>query len=474
MSPRPDAQGPDTQRTDTQSPVTQDPLIAIEPEGAGVTDAPAATDPSRAARPTRRRWAVFGPLAVLLLLAAYCIAVAVGPLPAAALTGFTNSAHPHSALTGTTSAASTTRTVREAAVQPAFPAWGGDAAVSEIGRDGMLVQTGSDQSVPIASMTKTITSLVLLAAHPLTATDDGPTITYTQNDVDILDQEQAEDGSWAPVVAGEQLTLKQSLEAMLLPSANNYALSLAIWNSGSVAAFVATANTWLSAHGFTNTHMTDPSGLDPGTVSNATDLVGIGKLVMANPVLAGIVGTTSVTLAGAGEVDNTNALLGTAGIDGIKTGWTDPAGHCLMFAASVKLHGHPVRLVGVVTGAPDYGSLWAAVPTLLQSVEAGFHDVTVAPTTTDYGSYRSAWGDAATLRSAQSGSMSVFSDAPITETVHTTPVTLAKPGTVVGTVTYTSGTSASGRQKVTRDLTVSHAITDPGFWWRFTHPLSLF
>lgn len=404
----------------------------------------------RARRARRGRVALFSALGVVVVTAAYTVLAALAPLPSAA------------------EAAPASATIRPAAVQPTFPAWG-SAAVGMVGKNGLLVKNGSMASAPIASMTKTITALVLLDKHPIATGEDGPTITFTSADVDILHEVWAQDGSWAPVQAGEQLTEKQALTAMLLPSANNYAISLAIWGFGSVDNFLGYANSWLSARGFTGTHVTDPSGLDPGSVSSPVDLVGIGKLVIGNPVLSGIVDSTSAELPDVGTVHNGNKLLGQGGVVGIKTGWTDQAGHCLLFAASVTLHGHGVKLIGVVTGAPDYGSLWSEVPPLLTSVENGFHDVTVGAASTDYGTYRSPWGQKATLKSERSGSIFVFSDAPIKVTVRSAPITLAKPGDEVGSVSF----SGAG-QSFSSTLTVSKQIADPGLLWRLTHPQLLF
>jgi D-alanyl-D-alanine carboxypeptidase (penicillin-binding protein 5/6) len=417
--------------------------------------APPASGGSRAESAYRRRFrrpriALFTALGVAAAMIAYVVLAAVAPLPAAA------------------DAAPASTVIRPAAVQPAFPSWG-SSAVGLVGRNGLLVENGSMQSAPIASMTKTITALVLLDKHPIPKGSEGPTITFTDADVDILHQVWAEDGSWAPVQAGEQLTEKQAITAMLLPSANNYAISLAIWVFGSVDAFLGYANSWLSSHGLTGTHVTDPSGLDPGSVSSPSDLVGIGKLVIADPVLAGIVDTPTADLPGAGTVKNSNQLLGHDGIDGIKTGWTDQAGHCLLFAASVTVHGHPLELVGVVTGAPDYTNLWSDVPVLLKSVEDGFHEVTVGASKTSYGTYRSVWGDTATLRSERAGGIFVFSDAPIRITVRSSSVRVARPGDDVGTVSF----SGAG-QSFSSTLTVSRAVEDPGLGWRLTHPQLLF
>jgi len=417
--------------------------------GDGTGTRSVSTADRRRRRFRRRRATVFTVLAIVLATAAYTGLSAVAPLPAAA------------------EAATASTTVHAAAVDPAFPSWG-SAAVGLVGSDDLLVQNGSTASAPIASMTKTITALVLLDKHPIAKGESGPTITFTDADVEILQQVWAEDGSWATVVSGEQLTEKQALTAMLLPSANNYAISLADWGFGSVDAFLTYANSWLSAHGLTGTKITDPSGLDPGSVSTTKDLVSIGKLVLANPVLSQIVDTPSATLPDVGTVQNSNELLGKDGIVGIKTGWTDQAGHCLMFAASVTVHGHALQLVGVVTGAPDYDSLWDQVPKLLTSVESGFHVVKIGGSA-DYGTYSSLWGQKASLQATRTGSVFVFSNTPVKVTVRTSSVSTATPGDAVGTVTY----SGSG-QSVTRTLTVSKKVADPGLLWRMAHPQLMF
>lgn len=398
----------------------------------------------------RRRLAVFGTLGVLLLAGAYALGVLVAPLPAVA------------------AAAASEQTITPAAAQIAWPAEG-SAAVGAVGYSGLLAQHGADAAVPIASMTKTITALVVLAAKPIQKGSEGPTITFTDADVAIFHQVIANGGSWAPVVAGEQLTEKQALQAMLLPSANNYAISLANWAYGSVPAFLTAANTWLDSHGLHDTHLTDPAGLDPGTVSTASDMVDIGKRVLANPVLADVVKTPTITLPGAGTQDNGNKLLGHDGIDGIKTGFTDEAGHCLLFSAKVNVGEHQVTIVGVELGAASYAELWATVPPLLTSAKDGFHSVALTGATKTFGTYATEWGASSALVSTAPSSMLVWSNAPIAVTTQTVPMRVGAAGERIGTVTFTQGKTV-----VTRPLTLAKAIPDPGFWWRFTHPLTLF
>ncbi len=90
--------------------------------------------------------------------------------------------------------------------------------------------------------------LVVLEKKPLTGSQQGPTITFTDRDVQIYDQVIANNGSNAPVAAGWKLTERQAIETTMLPSANNYAESLAIWAYGSVPKFLTAAKAFLQAH----------------------------------------------------------------------------------------------------------------------------------------------------------------------------------------------------------------------------------
>ncbi|MFC4244699.1 D-alanyl-D-alanine carboxypeptidase family protein [Gryllotalpicola reticulitermitis] len=424
--------------------------------------------PTQAAKPPRRRRragrraAVIIALVLVLAMAAYVGLALVRPLPA----------------TAAIVPASATASIETAGVAPAWPATGG-AAIGLVGQDELLGSHGSDASVPIASMTKTITALVLLDRYKLTAGEQGPTITFGERDVDILNEVWAEDGSWAKVAAGEKLTLVQALTAMILPSANNYARSLAVWSYGSQAKFVSVANAWLKQHGFTHTHMTDPSGLDSGSVSNMTDLVGIGKLAIANPVLAKVVNTPTATLPTVGTIHNTDPLIGKYGIEGVKTGYTQQAGHCLLFAAKVSVNGTERTFVGVMTGQPTYAALWKGVPKLLKSFEQSFHLVDLTNSgTTVYASYRAPWGAKTSVIPGTTPHVELYSKGSVTVKVDAARLVTAPSGAAAGKVTFTAaGTGGGGDTtgtEVSAPLVTTGTLAAPSAWWRITHPHELF
>jgi D-alanyl-D-alanine carboxypeptidase (penicillin-binding protein 5/6) len=394
---------------------------------------------------------VFSLLLAVLAGVVYGASVGLAPMPATAA--------------AVTQPAVTTQT----AVEPAWPGFG-NGAVGAVGFPGVLAAHGDQGQVPIASITKMVTALLILEAKPMTPDDEGPDITFTDADVGYYYDSLAEDGSVAPVVPGMVLSQRQALTAMLLPSANNYSHSLAIWAYGSVDAYLAAASVWLTAQGLTGTTIADASGISPASMSTPADLVEIGKLVVADPVISSIVTLPSANLPTIGTVLNTNKLLGSHGVDGIKTGTTDEAGACLLFSADITVAtvsggSRDVTLVGVVLGGDTHPELNDAIAALIESVKPGFHDVALTDKGAAYGSYRAAWGQSARAVAAEAASVLVWSDTPVTGLVTAKPVAVANQGDAVGSVDFTVGATT-----VTVPLVLDQTISDPGFGWRLSHP----
>ena len=227
----------------------------------------------------------------------------------------------------------------------------GQAAFIQTGQ--LRIHAGPNQHpAPIASVAKVMTAYVVLRDHPLEADEDGPAITLTAADVADTSRRSDRHESVVPVEAGEQLTEREALEALLLPSANNIAAVLARWDAGSEERFVARMNAAARSLGMSHTRYTDPSGFDAGTVSTAADQVRIVARAMRLPAFAGIVATPSVTLPVAGVVHTTNALLGHDGFIGVKTGSDDAAGGCFAFRVIRRVDGEVTAITGVVLGQP--------------------------------------------------------------------------------------------------------------------------
>jgi D-alanyl-D-alanine carboxypeptidase (penicillin-binding protein 5/6) len=157
--------------------------------------------------------------------------------------------------------------------------------------------------------------------------------------------------------------------AILLPSANNIAVLVARQVAGSVPSFVAEMNQTAQALGMSQTTYTDPSGYDGGTVSTALDQLRLARLVAEDETLANMMATRSYWLPVAGEVTNTDTLLGRDGFVGMKTGSDDAAGGCFMFRSERHTERGNVTLIGVVLGQQGHNLITAGLYAAKQLVD---------------------------------------------------------------------------------------------------------
>ena len=214
--------------------------------------------------------------------------------------------------------------------------------------NGRPAASPGEQPVPIASLAKVMTAYLTLKHYRLNVGQDGFTITVTEADAQAEADDADRRESVVAVQAGEQLTERQLLEALLIPSGNNIARMLATVVAGSETSFVAEMNAEARALGMDHTDYTDPSGWDPRTVSTAADQLRVFQKAMHFAALRQIVSMPGVTLPVAGRLTNFNPLIadGYAG----KTGSDSAAGGCLAFFTRVTVGGRPLTAVGVVMG----------------------------------------------------------------------------------------------------------------------------
>ncbi|HEY1516498.1 MAG TPA: hypothetical protein VGF91_08770 [Solirubrobacteraceae bacterium] len=214
--------------------------------------------------------------------------------------------------------------------------------------NGRPAASPREQPAAIASLAKVMTAYLILKRYPLSGAQDGFTIMITAAEAQAEAQDADLDQSVVAVRAGEQLTERQLLEALLIPSGNNIARLLANVVAGSQTRFLAEMNAEARTLGMDHTIYTDPSGWDPGTVSTAVDQLRVFQLAMRFPIFRRIVSTPSVTLPVAGTLTNFHPLI--ADGYGGKTGSDSAARGCLAFFTSATVGGRPVTAVGVVMG----------------------------------------------------------------------------------------------------------------------------
>lgn len=343
----------------------------------------------------------------------------------------------------------------------------GEAAVGAEGY-GLLASNGEQKPLPVASTAKIMAALAVLQKKPLKPGEQGPTFTIGDADIDFYNQYVAKLGSVVPVNYGEQLSEYQALQALLIPSGNNIAESLANWVFGSVTNYTDYANAYAKQLGLKNTHFADASGFSPATVSTAADLVTLATKAMQDPVFAQIVSQAQADVPVAGTVYNVNSQLGQAGINGIKTGNTDQAGGVYLASATYNLTGgHSVTVITAIVGASDLDTAMHDSLPLLDSARNNFAESTVIKKGQAVGYYNTPWGTSANIVATTDLEAFGWKGTKVhPDVVFRTLHTPTSKGQSVGTV------SIKGRDGKTfsTPAILQQPLTPPSWQWRLLHP----
>lgn len=332
-----------------------------------------------------------------------------------------------------------------------------------------------DVPLPIASVAKVMTALVVLADHPLRPGEQGPSIVVSAAEAADYRARIPTGQSLLAVQPGESLTERQALEGLMLPSANNIADILARWSGGGRTAFLARMNALARQARATSTRYTDPSGLDPATVSTAADQVRIAMLALASPALLAIAAEPVAGLPVAGRVKNYNRLLtSTAGVFGLKTGSTGAAGGALVFLARIPVGTGTVTavgaLIGVGVGAAPLVALDAALTaasSLLAAVRVTAQPV--VPRGADVAQVRTAWGGQAAVVAAQPPIAVVRPGAGFRASGGLRCPEPGRTGSSCGVLHLTVGDALSGTTTYDVRTVLSSALPGPSLGWRARH-----
>ena len=248
-----------------------------------------------------------------------------------------------------------------AAASDARPAAAGPAGVQAKAAAIAVASTGQvlwsrdlNTEVPMASITKVMTAVVVIRAGHLSRRITVPSA--------VIGYVEEHDASSAGLRPGDTLTASQLLAALLLPSGADAAYTLAEAYGPGLSAFIAKMNTTAKLLGMTRTHFSNFDGLPYptgySTYSTPANLLKLGRVAMTSAVFRSIVDRRSYRVAsGSGHHAyfwaNLNPLLGVyRGAIGIKTGYTPAAGHCLLF--EVTRGGR--SFIGVNLDSPGVGT----------------------------------------------------------------------------------------------------------------------
>lgn len=212
----------------------------------------------------------------------------------------------------------------------------------------LLFAQAADTAVPLASITKLMTALVVVEANP----DWQRLVTLQESDQRV--------GGQVALIAGEQVSVADLFTAMLVASSNEAAVAMSRASGLSHQAFVAAMNRKARDLGLFSLHFVDVAGLEAGNVGSARDVARLGHLALQSSAIAAAVKRTSapVTVRNTGEVRQvqaTNQLLQlasrTGGMQlwGGKTGYLDEVGYNIVAVFADAGNVASVALMGVPT-----------------------------------------------------------------------------------------------------------------------------
>lgn len=236
-----------------------------------------------------------------------------------------------------------------------------DDATNEI-----IYERNADKKLPVASLTKLSTAMVILRLADEDADEKVAGKNYNLDRiVTISASAVAQEGISGGLVEGERIKASDLFSIMLIASSNDAAWALAedagsiLKSGGKVRDFVGRMNDFASEEGMNNTHFSNPTGLDDkDNYSSARDVVKIAQKFLRyySDSFAVTAMKRADFVSENGEirhhVENTDKLLGELpGIIGGKTGYTDEAGESLMLV--VKNPANSSRIIAIVIGADD-------------------------------------------------------------------------------------------------------------------------
>lgn len=229
------------------------------------------------------------------------------------------------------------------------------AIAIDLATGAVLYEKAAAEARPIASITKLVTVLTILRSHKLDETVTIPTLPNYAPNVERLG-----------LVPGQKFSVRDLVQACLIKSANDAADALAIWDSGSIAAFTPKMDALMAEWQLAPAAFTDASGLSPKNTASALALAKLASLaITVESVKSGAAARSATIKDAAGTafpLASTNRLLADSRFTGLKTGYTGEAGQC--FVSLARVNGHSV--ITVVLGSEDRFGETTALINLLE------------------------------------------------------------------------------------------------------------
>jgi D-alanyl-D-alanine carboxypeptidase (penicillin-binding protein 5/6) len=223
------------------------------------------------------------------------------------------------------------------------------------------------------------------------------------------------------------------------------------------------------ALGMNATRYVDPSGIDAADMSTAADELRLADAAMSMPTFAAVVAQPAVAIPGAGLLSNYVPAVGTDGVVGVKSGFTQAAMGCVVLAAERQVDGRDVLVLAAVTGQQGFDAIRAADKSaiaLVDAVASGLSVQTLVPAFTTVGNVTVPW---------YRHKASVTTSGPVDAVVWpgTRWSTTLRPRAVDGRVRagdqVATLTVSDGIRRFTVPLLTTSGLPGPSLHWRLEH-----
>ncbi|KKS61808.1 MAG: peptidase S11 [Candidatus Collierbacteria bacterium GW2011_GWD2_42_50] len=216
--------------------------------------------------------------------------------------------------------------------------------ITDLKTGQVLLEKNAHTRLKPASLTKIMTALVAMDY-------------YNDDSILLVKNGQSANGNTVKLRKGDKLIASDLLYALLVPSGNDAAVTLAENYPGGYQAFISRMNSKVTEMNLQNTHFVNVSGVESQNhYTSAFDITALARAALARPQFSSIVSTQKITLKSLkGNIyplETTNILLGQPGIFGVKTGWTPEAGECLVIL--VEKDNHSV-LISILNSKDRFG-----------------------------------------------------------------------------------------------------------------------
>jgi len=216
--------------------------------------------------------------------------------------------------------------------------------ITDLNTGVVLLEKSANTRFKPASLTKIVTALVAMDY-------------FDEDSILSVVNGQNATGSTINLKRGDKLNASDLLYALLVPSANDAAVTFAENYPGGYQAFVTRMNSKVTEMDLQNSHFINVSGVESSNhYTSAYDITMLAKAALARPQFSAVVSTQKITLKSLKgnlyPLETTNILLGKSGVFGVKTGWTPEAGECLVIL--VDKDDHPV-IISILNSKDRFG-----------------------------------------------------------------------------------------------------------------------